>query len=482
MKFRVLVVVLLSLFSVGSFAQADMTVAVNYKAKSPEAAQLFIDRTYLSATLESTDVTFQNGSAVLNARVAAPRVAELRFGDFFMMLYVEPSGDITITVDPGKTPTELALSGRLAGANGIVQRFYENFSADFTDSLQHAAMKSKTVDAYEMDIFSQRKKQLEFLKSHGDWPGTTDTFKRFMQDEINYRYWSLLLAYPIIRANSDNAIRTVAPLPDVMLEQLAAVKHDNPNAIHNQAYREFAKYYVTYLGSKLNGFNKFTDYATSAERKNTVAREKFGDPVYSFWLARFLRDECQNLPPFTIKKFKSQLLTMDQQGYFAVVNNLCDERRVSAPVKTEPSAPSSTGEEPELTDVKGKVIKLEDLKGKVVYVDFWASWCGPCRAMMPESKKLHERLTEKQKKQIVFLYISIDGNREAWIKAMSDMGIEGINVISPGNWNSPACRYFQINSIPRYMIINRKGEIEDVNAPRPNDPELLQRLLRLAGE
>jgi hypothetical protein len=91
-------------------------------------------------------------------------------------------------------------------------------------------------------------------------------------------------------------------------------------------------------------------------------------------------------------------------------------------------------------------------------------------------------LTEKQKKQIVFLYISIDGNREAWIKAMSDMGIEGINVISPGNWNSPACRYFQINSIPRYMIINRKGEIEDVNAPRPNDPELLQRLLRLAGE
>jgi thiol-disulfide isomerase/thioredoxin len=462
-------------------AQADFSVTINFKSKAPEAAQLFIDRSYLSATLESTDVNFQQGTAVLNARVAKPRIAELKYGDFFMMIYVEPAGDLTFTVDASVTPAQVSLSGRSAGANGIVQQFYQNFSKEFTDSLQYASMKSQTADAYEMGIFSQRKKQLEFLKGHADWSAATETFKRYMQDEVNYRYWSLLLAYPIIRANSDNAIRIVAPLPEVMLEQLSAVKHDNPDALCNQSYREFIKYFITYNGSKKNGFNKFTDYATSADRKNAVAREKFGDPVYAYYIARFLRDECQYLPPFTIKKLKSDLLAVDQQGYFAIVNNLCDERRAAAPVQSAAPAPAAN-EEPELTDVNGKVVKMSDFKGKVVYVDFWASWCGPCRAMMPESKKLHENLTDKQKKQIVFLYISIDGNRDAWIKAMQDMGIQGVNVISPGNWNSPACRYYLINSIPRYMIINRKGDIEDVNAPRPNDPELLQRLLRLAGE
>lgn len=473
--------VLVTVLAINANAQSDFTVTITYKTKAPEAAQLFIDRSYLSATLESTDVIFQNGTAVLNARVAKPRIAELKHGDFFMMIYTEPAGDLTFNIDPSAKPVQVSLSGRTAGANGIIQQFYQNFSKEFTDSLQYAAMKSKSADEYEMDIFSQRKKQLEFLKGHADWTMSSETFRKYMQDEVNYRYWSLLLAYPVIRANSDNAVRVVTPLPDVMLEQLSAVKHDNPDAIYNQSYREFIKYYVTYNGSKKNGFNKFMDYATSADRKNAVAREMFGDPIYSYYVARFLRDECQNLPPFTIKKLKSDLLAVDQQGYFPIVNNLCDERRVAAPVQTAAPAPV-TNEEPELTDPNGKVVKMADFKGKVVYVDFWASWCGPCRAMMPESKKLHEKLTDKQKKQIVFLYISIDGNRESWIKAMQDMGIQGVNVISPGNWNSPACRYYQINSIPRYMIINRKGDVEDVNAPRPNDPELLQRLLRLAGE
>ena len=101
---------------------------------------------------------------------------------------------------------------------------------------------------------------------------------------------------------------------------------------------------------------------------------------------------------------------------------------------------------------------------------------------MPASKRLHDQLTEKQRKSIVFLYISIDGVKENWTKAMQDIGMQGVNVISPGNWSSPACIYYQINSIPRYMIMDKKGDIVDLNAPRPDDPDLLNRLLRLSEE
>ena len=95
---------------------------------------------------------------------------------------------------------------------------------------------------------------------------------------------------------------------------------------------------------------------------------------------------------------------------------------------------------------------------------------------------MHDNLNDKQKKQIVFLYISIDADQNAWKKGIQDLGIEGVNVISPGNWNSKACKYFQINSIPRYMIMNKKGEIVDFNAKRPADTIVLDELLRLVTE
>ena len=132
-----------------------------------------------------------------------------------------------------------------------------------------------------------------------------------------------------------------------------------------------------------------------------------------------------------------------------------EEKKKEAPTSDKGKEKEDTSGKDELglKDLSGKSFSLSELKGKVVYIDFWASWCGPCRQMMPYSKQLHENLTEKQKKQITFLYISIDANEDAWKKAINDLGMEGTMLISPGNWTSKVCSYFQINSIPRYMIM-----------------------------
>jgi thiol-disulfide isomerase/thioredoxin len=159
-----------------------------------------------------------------------------------------------------------------------------------------------------------------------------------------------------------------------------------------------------------------------------------------------------------------------------------DEKKPDTqPATANPSAKSS-GDQLDLSDINGKHVSLSDFKGKVVYIDFWASWCGPCRGMMPFSKQLHEQLNDRQKKQIVFLYISIDANPDAWKKGIQDNGIEGVNVISPGNWSSKVCQYFRINSIPRYMIMNKKGDIVDFNAKRPADPSVMDDLLKYVIE
>lgn len=121
-----------------------------------------------------------------------------------------------------------------------------------------------------------------------------------------------------------------------------------------------------------------------------------------------------------------------------------------------------------LKDLNGKEVSLKDFAGKVVYMDFWASWCTPCRYEMKNgSPKLHEKF--KDNKDVVFLYISIDDNAERWKKAIAEDKIKGIHLLSAGGMNSKAAQAFAIQGVPRYIIIGRDGKIFDNDASRPSE-------------
>lgn len=109
---------------------------------------------------------------------------------------------------------------------------------------------------------------------------------------------------------------------------------------------------------------------------------------------------------------------------------------------------------------------IAENKGKVVFIDFWASWCGPCRE---EMKKLPKFKKKFEGKDIVYVYISMDDNEAAWKKACTAEGIsnERYNLMSSQlQRGSEALKGQSINAIPRYMIFNKKGELANGNAPR----------------
>lgn len=131
----------------------------------------------------------------------------------------------------------------------------------------------------------------------------------------------------------------------------------------------------------------------------------------------------------------------------------------------------------ELDDINGKKVSLKDFAGKVVYIDFWASWCSPCRQEMQSgSPKLHARFADN--KDVVFLYISIDDNEAKWRKAIADDKIEGIHLLSKGGTKSVVAKAFNISGIPRYVIIGRDGKILDNDAPRPSNDETYSQLMK----
>ena len=397
-------------------------------------------------------------------------------------LFFEAGDDLQVS----RAGTEWSFNGKGAANITLQAQFYKKFSADFDDLQQEAGMLKQGIDAYEILIFGQKRNQLGYLKEIGN-RGATSSFLASMEAVIDYHYWRLLLAHPIVNANSSQSILKVNALPAPMMEGFDKVKKSNPSMLGSRDYRNFLKYYVTYFTSEANGFNKFRDFNTSSERKLFFASSHLEGETYTWWMAFHLKEECARLAPYLVSRIKGQIVSLDKEHrYRTLLPLLCDPKKMeqanSAPEQPVPPDPSLPATGPVLTDLKGKKVKMEDFKGKVVYVDFWASWCGPCRGQMPFSRQLHDKLSDKQKKQIVFLYISIDANEEAWRKAIVDLQIEGVNVISPGNWNSDVCKYYQINSIPRYMIINKKGDVVEFNAKRPSDETLLDSLLQYAGE
>ena len=126
-------------------------------------------------------------------------------------------------------------------------------------------------------------------------------------------------------------------------------------------------------------------------------------------------------------------------------------------------------------NVAGDKTKLEDLRGKYVYIDVWATWCGPCRGEIPSLARIEEKYKGKN---IAFVSISVDEDKDhnKWKKFVSDKQLGGIQLFSDKNWNSEFITAFGINSIPRFILIDPKGIVLNADAPRPSDPRLQEKL------
>jgi thiol-disulfide isomerase/thioredoxin len=120
---------------------------------------------------------------------------------------------------------------------------------------------------------------------------------------------------------------------------------------------------------------------------------------------------------------------------------------------------------------KGGKTKLENYKGKYVYIDVWATWCGPCRAEIPALKSVEEKYHGKN---IEFLSISVDvaKDHDKWKNFVTDKSLGGVQLFADKDWNSDFMKTYGVTSIPRFILIDPSGKVVKSDAARPSDLEL----------
>jgi thiol-disulfide isomerase/thioredoxin len=147
---------------------------------------------------------------------------------------------------------------------------------------------------------------------------------------------------------------------------------------------------------------------------------------------------------------------------------LAYEQQNRIAVHTEKGAPSPSFIN--YKNYKGGTTSLEDLKGKYVYIDVWATWCGPCRQQIPFLKEVEEKYHGKN---IEFVSISTDSPAqiETWKKMIAEKNMGGIQLFA--GKDQSFTNAYEISGIPRFILIDPDGNIVDANAPRPSDQGLI---------
>jgi thiol-disulfide isomerase/thioredoxin len=128
-----------------------------------------------------------------------------------------------------------------------------------------------------------------------------------------------------------------------------------------------------------------------------------------------------------------------------------------------------------LKDINNNEFTLASFKGKLIYIDIWATWCGPCIAEIPYLKKLEEKLTDKD---IAFVSIAYQDNKGKWEKMVKEKALGGIQLFAPDHM-IPFFKDYMVKGIPHFILIDKDGMIIDSQSKRPSNPKLIDELLNL---
>ena len=123
-------------------------------------------------------------------------------------------------------------------------------------------------------------------------------------------------------------------------------------------------------------------------------------------------------------------------------------------------------------NLAGDRVSLSDFKGKVVYIDIWATWCGPCRREFPFMKKLEEDYRDTP--GIIFMGVNTDvaRNKQKWIDFLAKEQLPGVQLFAGDLATESLMNPYKISGIPRFILVDKTGRLIFANAPRPSSTEI----------
>lgn len=394
--------------------------------------------------------------------------AMLQCGQAQAMLFLEPDDSLYLKGNATDWMNTLQYSGKpqSAAKNAYLRQFYLQFrdkGIDFADPNKVRTLEPAQYRTYCDSLRQLMTQYYEQAKTRDAAQAAPHTvfFETYARAQIDYDYALSLLEQPMQYARASGA-QTIN-LPTNYYAFLDNFPINNTYAIFTPIYQQFVDMFVSeFFAQQVINTTKDYDMQNYYADRYEFAKKYLQGEALNFALTKSIVEGSMRGPiEKVLDKYNDYKTLNTRREYLQVVDML--SQRFGA-IRAGQIAPDFTA-----YDTNGKAVKLSSLKGKVVYVDFWATWCGPCRQQFPAERELHKKFEANP--NVVFLLVSTDSKTDPWTAFLDKEKLPGTNLWAGDQYASIANTY-NITGIPRFLLIGKDGKIASSNARRPADTRI----------
>jgi peroxiredoxin len=265
----------------------------------------------------------------------------------------------------------------------------------------------------------------------------------------------------VIAKNGDELTFSTNSADSTGTYQVKGSEDSEKIAQFNQISNKYGKVYLDIQ----NQYSKLLDQNPNAKDSITaVLMPKFQENMNAFSMEalKFAEDNKDNLAGFyaagTIdqSKFEPELIKYAEEIKLKFPGNKAVQSFVGRMEAVKSVSVGQPAPDFELPTPDGKQVKLSDFKGKYVLLDFWASWCGPCRQ---ESPNLVKQYNTFKNKNFAILSVSLDDDKSAWLKGIKDDNLNWTHVSDLKRWDGKVSNLYKVEGIPASFILDPSGKI-----------------------
>ena len=361
-------------------------------------------------------------------------------------IYLTPGDDLKVSLDTKKFDESLSWEGTGANVNNyLAQKFMleESMSGSFKD------LYSQDEEAFVAEMNQKQATMDSLLKATTDLP---EAFVSVESNNIKYQFIADMYDYEgAHRYFSGDSEFEASDAFNAKFESLDYGSDELYKTV--PSYKDLLMYKYVYNEDKLESATALSEVGSSAIK----------DDMLSMML-QMLGPGVENLKE-TIDKMKA--VTSNEE----MLSELDTKYENLKNLERGNASPGFNFE-----DINGAMVDLQDLKGKNVYIDVWATWCGPCKREIPFLKTLEGDYHDEN---IEFVSISVDTpkDKQKWLDMVADKELKGIQLISDNGWSTSFVEEYLINGIPRFILLDAEGNIVSANAPRPSSGKKIREMI-----
>ena len=375
-----------------------------------------------------------------------------------IQLFLEPGNNLMIDLDANEFDESITFSGSGMENNTFLK---EKFLFQEKNPLNVIEVSKLESVEYINTIDSLKKSNYKFTNKYSS---ISSQFKALELKNIDYTYLQFIQRYPLYH---EFYAKKQAVYSDSFMKPLELIDYTN-----EEDYLLYPTFKQLVISHYQNILDKSEDIEADLNELNLsesklIKKDLVAQGVYYLSAGNTRnKDVYVSLVSLT-KEFKST-------GEDSLINSqLINKFNTLSKLDKGMKSPEFT----DFENFKGGSTSLSDLIGKYVYIDVWATWCGPCIREIPSLQKIEK---EYHNKNIYFVSLSIDDrnrpkyNYEAWRKMIIERELTGIQLFADNAWKTEFTAAYGIDSIPRFLLIDPDGNIVSGNAPRPSDPALVE--------